>query len=285
MGTKQWDTLKKSGTPPSSRSGYCMALHKRRIIIFGGVHDEDTTDGEGLISTFYNDLHAYNLDSGRWHELSVSAPRKGAGGKASSKKAAGKGDDADEAVSAADGDVDGDLLLGGGGRRRNRNRRGDSDEEDEPSARAGAGKAASSADAASSTGTAKPATDGEAAAEPSSSDGAASGSATVGPIARMNAAAALRGNALILYGGLVEPEEASELTLSDMWSIDLAKLDGWSCIHEGEAPEKALVIEDDSDSDGEEGDGEEDEDSDSSEDESDDSGEDEGMPRAAVPVS
>ena len=39
-----------------------------------GVHDEDTADGDGLISEYFNDLHAYSLDAGKWHELGVTAP-------------------------------------------------------------------------------------------------------------------------------------------------------------------------------------------------------------------
>ena len=42
-----------------------QVLHKRRLIVFGGVHDEDTADGEGLISSFYNDLHSYSLDANK----------------------------------------------------------------------------------------------------------------------------------------------------------------------------------------------------------------------------
>lgn len=32
VSTLTWDTLKKSGTPPSSRSGYCMVQHKKRLV-------------------------------------------------------------------------------------------------------------------------------------------------------------------------------------------------------------------------------------------------------------
>ena len=49
-------TARPGGAPPSSRSGFGMVLHKRRLVVFGGVHDEDTPDGEGLVSTFFNDL-------------------------------------------------------------------------------------------------------------------------------------------------------------------------------------------------------------------------------------
>jgi len=86
----------------------------------------------------------------------------------------------------------------------------------------------------------------------------------------MNAAAALRGNALYIYGGLVEPEDASELTLSDLWSVDVAKLDGWSCLYEGEAIETSLAKEEDDDDDDDEDEGEESQEDDSESDESDD---------------
>ena len=84
------------------------------------------------------------------------------------------------------------------------------------------------------------------------------------PVARMKALAALRGNQLYIYGGIVEPEEASELTLSDLWCVDVAKLDGWACLHEGEAPESSLVKEEDSDDDDDDSDDDEEDDSESS---------------------
>ena len=74
---------------------------------------------------------------------------------------------------------------------------------------------------------------------------------------------ALKGNTMYVYGGLYEPEESSEITLNDMWSVDLSKLDGWTCLHAGNAPEDALVRElsDDGSSsdDSSEGEGEEEE--------------------------
>jgi hypothetical protein len=79
----------------------------------------------------------------------------------------------------------------------------------------------------------------------------------------MNAMAALRGSTLYVYGGLVEPEEASELTLSDLWCLDVQRMDGWSCLYEGEAFETSLAKEEDDE------DEDEDEESDSSDSETD----------------
>ncbi len=248
VGTGTWDTMKKSGAPPSSRSGYAMLMHKRRLVVFGGVHDEDTADGDGLDSTFYNDLHAYSLDSGRWHELSVAAPKRGGGGGGKAKGGAKADDD------APGGEAEG-LLLEGGGRRRNRNkgRSGDDSDDDEavlsklatPPAEAAGGAAAGGAAAADSGG------GGE--------KGSSAASSAPAPCPRMKPCCAVRGNLMYVYGGLVEPEEASELTLNDMWCLDLSKMDGWRCLYEGENPEACLVREDDSEgleSDSDEDDGE-----------------------------
>ena len=49
----------------------------------------------------------------------------------------------------------------------------------------------------------------------------------------MKACVALRGNTMYAHGGIVEPEGAQELTLNDLWALDLAKLDGWTCLFEG----------------------------------------------------
>lgn len=274
LGTKQWDTLKKSGIPPSSRSGFGMVLHKRRLIVFGGVHDEDTPDGEGLISTFYDDLHAYNLDAGKWHELTVTASKRGAAARTAPSESesgskSGKKDGNDE-------DLEDDLLLDGGGRRRNRNRTDGDDEEAAGKTAKGKAKAVDVSDEAQSDPVATK--DGDANSASATRDATddtpapeAKQAAAPVPCARMKANLALRGNTLYAHGGIVEPEEAQELTLNDFWTLDLSKLDGWTCLYEGEDREKALVVEkDDEEDDGdEEGDssdtdGSEDEDGDES---------------------
>ena len=272
MGTKQWDTLKKSGNPPSSRSGFAMALHKRRLIVFGGVHDEDTPDGDGLISTFYDDLHAYSLDAGKWHELTISAPKRGGGSKG--KASAGGGVGKAAAAAASKVEEEGDLLLAGGGRRRNHNRGGgDSDDDGAEGGKGSSGKQAAAA--AEEAGADDAATSGEAGGDGSKEGAEEEGAAAAAPApcARMKASTALRGNTLYAYGGIVEPEEASELTLNDLWTLDLNKLDGWTCLYEGEAPEKALVVEDDDEDDEDDGEEGSDDSSDSSDSEESDEAE------------
>ena len=53
------------------------------------------------------------------------------------------------------------------------------------------------------------------------------------PKGRINTALTVINNTLYLYGGIVEVgrgEKTREVTLDDMWSLDLAKLEGWKCI-------------------------------------------------------
>ena len=273
LATGLWETLKKSGTAPCKRSGYSMQLHKRRLIVFGGVHDEDTPDGEGLVSEFFNDLHGYSLEQGRWHQLTVNTPSSR--GKQAVSSAKGKKKDMEPIDEAAD--EDGLLLLNAGGKRRNRNRKGGDDSDDDDALKGGADDASSQAGASSTAEVAD--------AAAASKEGDAAATRALEPCKRMKPLTALRGNAMFVYGGKFEPEDAAEITLNDLWTLDLAKMDGWTCLHEGEAPEVSLVKEDDSEDDGEEDD-DESEDESESESESDDDDDDEPKAKSStVPIS
>jgi hypothetical protein len=54
-----------------------------------------------------------------------------------------------------------------------------------------------------------------------------------------HAQVAVTGNTLWLLGGVVEVGE-SEVTLDDMWSLDLVKLDGWSLVKENTMGEEVF---------------------------------------------
>ena len=51
------------------------------------------------------------------------------------------------------------------------------------------------------------------------------------PCGRINASVALSGNALFLYGGMMEVGD-QEVTLDDLYLMDIAKLDRWHCLIE-----------------------------------------------------
>jgi len=54
------------------------------------------------------------------------------------------------------------------------------------------------------------------------------------PCPRMNAYCAVKKNSLYLYGGVFEDDDEKEITLNDLWSIDLKKMDGWNQLHESD---------------------------------------------------
>ncbi|XP_070617938.1 kelch domain-containing protein 4 isoform X3 [Erythrolamprus reginae] len=74
LATRTWEQIKASGGP-SGRSGHRMAVSKRQLIVFGGFH-ESSRD-----YIYYNDVHAFNLDTFAWSKLAPSGmappPRSG----------------------------------------------------------------------------------------------------------------------------------------------------------------------------------------------------------------
>lgn len=71
------------------------------------------------------------------------------------------------------------------------------------------------------------------------------------PRARSSPMTAVVGNTLWLYGGTVEIA-LDDVSLDDMWTLDLNKLDGWKCIKPnttGDVKESALSEEEGSDED------------------------------------
>eukprot|EP00962_Isochrysis_galbana_P032513 scaffold10691_cov95-Isochrysis_galbana.AAC.1 len=108
-----------------------MLLHRNRLVVFGGVHDEDTPDGDGLVSQFYDDIHTYSLDTGRWHAVTVERAKLKQAAAGGGSEGGGGGDGRGGGGDDGDG-VAGDILALGG-RRRNRNRN-DSDDDEPPPA-------------------------------------------------------------------------------------------------------------------------------------------------------
>lgn len=71
----QWEKIKKSGMAPGPRSGFCLASHKRRAILFGGVTDNEAKGGETLVSEFHNELYQFNFDNKRWFPVVIKPPK------------------------------------------------------------------------------------------------------------------------------------------------------------------------------------------------------------------
>ncbi|ORX35978.1 hypothetical protein BD324DRAFT_629737 [Kockovaella imperatae] len=107
----KWQRRKRSGYPPTLRSG-CSMCHwsaKGMGVLFGGVLDEENDDDE-MISTFYNDMYAYNPEGrGKWISLNLKRPKK-AGGRRR-KKVAKAANDKDEEEDEGGEDLSDDVDM------------------------------------------------------------------------------------------------------------------------------------------------------------------------------
>ncbi|CCG84486.1 protein of unknown function [Taphrina deformans PYCC 5710] len=183
-----WVKRKRPATLPSKRVGAAIALHRTRLILFGGVFD--TKEGEeSLESTFFNDLHCLSLEASRWFPLKVRPPRK-----APKKPVVDRRRDRDERVD--DLIANERLLQQKMGEEVPETEEREVDEVME--------------DATEEVGKIK----------------LSEIELTMNmPHPRFNANMAVSGDALFVFGGVYEQGE-KEYSLNDMHTIDLAKLDG-----------------------------------------------------------
>lgn len=205
-----WARVKKGGYAPSARAGFGLLPHKRLAVLFGGVEDEEGADEE-LVSRFHADLFALNLDRGKWHPLTLRPPksakaaaaaaarrkrrkgrRKAGGGGAGGGWEGGTGG-VGEAPQSAGGEAGGDDGIGDGA--------------------VGGDVAGGGGDDSSSSSDEEEERDEEPPA----------------PCGRFNAGTTVLGNTLYVFGGLVEKGDV-EVTLDDIWSVDLSRLHSWTCV-------------------------------------------------------
>lgn len=235
--TVRWERRKRPVNQPNpARLGATMAFHKGRGILFGGVHDVAETD-ETIESEFFNQLFAWNVDRNRFQPLTLRRPRVGkkaeSGHGAVSRRDRAKANDEEllknlaalELKAAQNGaDSMADLGLDSDHEDPNIGDEEDTDDADKP------------------------------APKPVQYEF---------PHARFNASLAVQGDVLYIFGGTIEAIDR-EHTFSDMWAVDLAKLDGVKQIFAREMPEGWDKADDSSDDD------EDDEDDDGDEEESED---------------
>eukprot|EP00050_Salpingoeca_kvevrii_P022367 m.125330 g.125330 ORF g.125330 m.125330 type:complete len:543 (-) comp9688_c0_seq13:120-1748(-) len=201
----KWNRSKFAGEAPAERSsaGSCVRDVSKSCYFFGGVHDEETEDA--LLGTFLQDFHTLDLASLRWHEVSLKESAQG--------------------PSEFDRLTEMQLVKKEQAKKKKQRRRRRAKDKKKGEAAAAAAAAALSSDDSDGE-----EDDGQAdaapAAAPAAAGAAATGPAAVWPSRRMNAMMAVKGSTLFLYGGLVEVGDR-QLCLSDMFSLDLGKLDRW----------------------------------------------------------
>eukprot|EP00299_Pterocystis_sp_00344_P014595 c7239_g1_i2.p1 GENE.c7239_g1_i2~~c7239_g1_i2.p1 ORF type:complete len:673 (+),score=212.04 c7239_g1_i2:46-2064(+) len=200
--TWRWSQCKTPGFQPSPRSGFSMVCQapKKRCLFFGGVHDVENDDEFGT-SVFYDDLFEFNLETLRWRQLTLRKSK--AKGKSRRKRNAPNQTANQSNVHEPD-EEDAEMEV---------------DEEEESDN----GGDEESSGAHTNVQSQQPIPQ-----QPLPVDVSVEAKPNW-PVRRMNCQMAINGNKLFLFGGVLEANER-EITLSDLWSIDVNKMDEWHCV-------------------------------------------------------
>ncbi|KAG6548348.1 hypothetical protein Mapa_010127 [Marchantia paleacea] len=246
--TFEWNKVKKIGLPPGPRAGFSMCVHKKRVVFFGGVVDSEDT-GDLIRSIFLNEMYGFQMDNRRWYPMElrkakVAKPKtRGRGGKSSGPSMI------DQPSS--------DTLAKG--------------EENAEVADMDLDEKAELAEQMKGT-----------LLQENEQINDSVEDEILRPCGRINASMVVGKDTLYLYGGMMEIGDR-EITLDDLYTLDLNKLDSWKCVIE--ATEADWVEEDDDDDDDEddEDDDDDDEEYDDDEDDDDEMGEKDKAESSAAP--
>ncbi|KPI45749.1 Kelch repeat-containing protein 3 [Cyphellophora attinorum] len=188
----RWERRKRPANAPNPpRTGSTMAYHKGRGIFFGGVHDVEESE-EGIDSEFFNELLIWNIDRNRFFPLALRRPK--AGGKKQVQAARGR----------HRGKADEEELLRNLAALETKGSIAGADDMD--------------LDAAVDT---------TAEVSDSKKDFAIKFEL---PHPRFNAQLTVQDDTLYIFGGTLEKQDI-EITFSDLYAIDLGKLDGVKELH------------------------------------------------------
>ncbi|KAK4798380.1 hypothetical protein SAY86_030706 [Trapa natans] len=248
--TWDWNKVKKTGMAPGPRAGSSVCVHKKRAMLFGGVVDIEV-EGDVLVSLFLNELYGFQLDNHRWYPLELRKEKstkdklRNSGKKANDEALDDVPDQWESEITMhkkydnldiLDETVDMESYIENVSQQMSTNIAFDD-----------CGSAASSSK--NPTLISKEAFKDSFFPE------------IVKPSGRINCCMAVGKDILYVYGGMMEVKDR-EITLDDMYSLNISKLDEWKCIIPASEPEWIEACEDE-----EEDEDEGDEDEDESEDE------------------
>eukprot|EP00884_Botryococcus_braunii_P008682 jgi/Botrbrau1/17815/Bobra.0127s0060.1 len=238
LNSHKWEKVKKEGMAPGPRMSFGLVVHKKRAIVFGGVTDT-AGRGDRVYSEQHNELYQYNLELKRWFPVALRVchpPKTDA-----SPREEELSDDK-EAVSLGSGKLDKDSVLYKAAVRIQSRYRGYVIRKAYKTYKLG-GKIS------------------ELLYSPAAYGIDLSSQHILKPRARANPMMTVYGNTLVLMGGIVEVE-SKDVTLDDVWKLDLVKLDGWTCVRENSVGQD-LVSDDEWGSDDEDNEDADDNDKDS----------------------
>ncbi|CAN1294155.1 Kelch domain-containing protein 4 [Linum perenne] len=236
--TWEWNKVKKSGMPPGPRAGFSVCVHKKRAVMFGGVVDMEM-EGDVMMSLFLNELYGFQLDNHRWYPLELrkekstkdklkksSEPRTSINETNSNMEIDENVEDLDD---AAISDAKVDLISDNMDTNLNVADAGSLTTKDEVKVEASKGKMVQSSGFPE----------------------------IVKPCGRINSSVVVSRDTLYLYGGMMEVKD-QEITLDDLYSLNLSKLDEWKCLIPASESEWVEASEDDDDEEDEDASNEED---------------------------
>ncbi|CAL9100023.1 Kelch domain-containing protein [Musa troglodytarum] len=234
--TWEWNKVKRSGMPPGPRAGFSMSVHKRRAVLFGGVVDMET-EGDLLMSLFMNELYGFQLDSHRWYPLELrkdkSTKDKFKGNKGNELRKdfnLSKETQDDPEISE---DYDGNENM--------------ESYEEATDVGDGVNEVSNQMGKSLSLGTVTSKRVPDVKVQGlggNSASQACTSSEAVRPCGRINSCMVVGKDTLYLYGGMMEVKDR-EITLDDMYSLNLSKLDEWKCIIPASESEWLEVSDDD----------------------------------------
>ncbi|KAJ0709258.1 putative kelch-type beta propeller [Helianthus annuus] len=242
-----WNKVKKGGMPPGPRAGFSMCVHKNRAVLYGGVVDMET-EGDVLMSLFLNELYGFQLDIHRWYPLELRKEKstKDKIKKIKNEETHAPSDTSDDPMEVVTNDEDENM---------------DCDIDDisssmEKNIRVNGAEVAVKSNSKTHDSNSKVLTPCSTLEE------------VVKPCGRINASMVVGKDTLYIYGGMMEVRD-QEITLDDLYALNLSKLDEWKCLIPASESEWVEASEDD-----EEDDDDDDEDSEDENEEKDDSDED-----------
>ncbi|XP_078433085.1 galactose oxidase/kelch repeat superfamily protein [Wolffia australiana] len=228
--TWEWRKVKKAGMPPGPRAGFSMGLHKKRALLFGGVVDMEVS-GDEMMSLFMNELYGFQLDTNRWYPLEL---RKNKAAKDKPREPR-RPPDGQVGFTKEDASVLEDFEM---------NDVDDQRYDDNDDVSLHMDKSLSLSNGSSSTNllaNVQPEKEMNAVPE------------TVKPCGRINACMVVSRDTLYVYGGMMEIKDR-EVTLDDLYMLNLNKLDEWKCIIPASTSEWLEVSDDNDDEDEDEDD-------------------------------
>lgn len=181
----KWSKVKRNGYGPTRRAGFSMIRHKTNAVVFGGVEDDETE--ENIDSVFYNDLFGFNLEKKKWYPMTLRRKKTKKGKRRKARDSETMVDEETEEVLNSTPAEDVKMMEV------DESQGPDDDEDLELD------------------------TDSLEAALLSEQHESM-------PCPRFNAAVAVQKNVLYIMGGGIEKGQ-QEITLDDIWAIDLNKLD------------------------------------------------------------